>query len=208
MKTDAEKLFFSRRTMRNLPAFLQQEYGPQKGVELQQKMLGKLAEMLVAQAADSPELRQHTHQRILPLIALYTVLCEVKMQQDALKLTEELYLADAHKPARTLRKVLKLPLLYKKVPSFFAAMTKRSFGERCGFQAVYHQADAKGLAFDMHKCVYYDTCQKYGCPELTAIFCHLDDVMYGNMHPKLHWARSKTIGEGAELCDFRLWVRQ
>lgn len=29
---------------------------------------------------------------------------------------------------------------------------------------------------------------------------------YGNMHPKLKWGRTKTLGRGNDCCDFKLTV--
>ncbi|MBQ6608822.1 MAG: L-2-amino-thiazoline-4-carboxylic acid hydrolase [Oscillospiraceae bacterium] len=38
-------------------------------------------------------------------------------------------------------------------------------------------------------------------------FCDADDICYGNMHPKLIWGRTKTIGRGDECCNFLLQYR-
>lgn len=48
---------------------------------------------------------------------------------------------------------------------------------------------------------------KYGCPELTQFFCKSDDICYGNLHPKLVWARTKTLGMGGDCCDFKLYMK-
>ena len=41
-------------------------------------------------------------------------------------------------------------------------------------------------------------------PELTAIFCESDDVMYGHI-PNARWGRTKTIGRGADVCNFSFY---
>ena len=46
--------------------------------------------------------------------------------------------------------------------------------------------------------------RRYGVPELTAIFCESDDVMYGNI-PHARWGRTKTIGRGAQVCNFSFY---
>jgi hypothetical protein len=56
------------------------------------------------------------------------------------------------------------------------------------------QNDPKGVRFDMKSCFYFDTFSKYGAPELTASFCQVDDLAYGNMSPYIKWQRS-----GAQL---------
>lgn len=43
----------------------------------------------------------------------------------------------------------------------------------------------------------------WNCPKL----CRADDICYGNMHSKLHWGRTKTLGLGGDCCDFRLTIR-
>ena len=60
---------------------------------------------------------------------------------------------------------------------------------------------------DMLECPYMNICRKYGCPEIVPAFCASDDVAYGNMHPKLVWGRTKTLGRGDECCDFKLTVK-
>ena len=46
------------------------------------------------------------------------------------------------------------------------------------------------------------TLSRYGAPELTASFCRIDDLVYGNMSPQLEWRPTQTIGRGAAYCDF------
>ncbi len=45
-------------------------------------------------------------------------------------------------------------------------------------------------------------------PEIIKAFCHSDDVAYGNMHPKLDWVRSKTLGRDGDCCDFIINVKK
>ncbi|MBQ2606773.1 MAG: L-2-amino-thiazoline-4-carboxylic acid hydrolase, partial [Oscillospiraceae bacterium] len=47
-------------------------------------------------------------------------------------------------------------------------------------------------------------CKRYCCPEITTAFCDGDDAGYGNLHPRLIWGRTKTIGRGDECCNFLL----
>ena len=39
---------------------------------------------------------------------------------------------------------------------------------------------------------------------ITTAFCDGDDAGYGNLHPRLIWGRTKTIGRGDECCNFLL----
>ena len=49
---------------------------------------------------------------------------------------------------------------------------------------------------------------RYGCYEIVRGFCDADDVCYANMHPKLTWERTKTLGYGFDVCDFRIGVKE
>ena len=61
---------------------------------------------------------------------------------------------------------------------------------------------------DMVVCPYFETCNKYDCPELTQYFCKSDDITYGIMHPKLGWGRTQTLGTGGNCCDFRHHLKE
>lgn len=41
------------------------------------------------------------------------------------------------------------------------------------------------------------------CPKLNVLFCENDIHSYGNL-PGLKFTRTKTIGAGDELCDFKM----
>ena len=47
--------------------------------------------------------------------------------------------------------------------------------------------------------VYREEMAAHGCPADEE-----RDICYGNMHPKLIWGRTKTIGHGGDCCDFKL----
>ena len=64
------------------------------------------------------------------------------------------------------------------------------------------------MRFDMVKCPYQDCCVRYGCPELVKGFCDTDDICYGNMHRRLFWGRTKTLGHGGSVCDFKLRITE
>ncbi len=55
--------------------------------------------------------------------------------------------------------------------------------------------------FNMHRCLYNDLCNKYGCKELTPMFCAGDYYVFGEMEG-LKFYRSQTLGEDGEMCDF------
>ena len=45
-------------------------------------------------------------------------------------------------------------------------------------------------------------------PEIVKGYCDADDICHGNMHPKLEWGRTKTLGHGGDVCDFKIRIRE
>lgn len=150
-------------------------------------------------------LQSHLGQ-ILPCIAFYEVLIEQEgSKEKALDIYEKWSLCGIEKMAKSIQNIMKLPGLYKLIPGMFDNMIDKLFGIKAGFKS--NKVDnAEGFARDMIVCPYVSTCKKYGYPELTQFFCKSDDICYGNMHSKLVWARTKTLGRGDEYCDFRLYI--
>ena len=57
------------------------------------------------------------------------------------------------------------------------------------------------LGYDYHTCGICNLCRDEGCFELAKYLCRMDYVLADMMQMKL--TRTKTIAEGADLCDFR-----
>ena len=60
----------------------------------------------------------------------------------------------------------------------------------------------RAVAFNIRNCIYWDACQKYGCPELCEIFCKSDFVAMEGVSPQIRFGRTQTIGTGGSCCDF------
>lgn len=161
-------------------------------------------EKLLEENADEPKVMWiHTRERIYPAIAaFYGMLGEGFGRDDARELLAGFYAARSGKVAKKMKRTMKIPGLYKWIPRLFAKMTNKAFGESAGFQSVMRIQTKDIVKFDMVVCPYFDLCTKYGCPELTAMYCRADDICYGSMHPKIAWLRTKTLGLGGDCCDF------
>ena len=61
--------------------------------------------------------------------------------------------------------------------------------------------DEYDLGYDYYECGVCKICRDEGCPELAKYMCRLDFVIADIMGMKL--VRTKTLTEGADLCDFR-----
>lgn len=171
---------------------------------------GKIYERLCLENGQEPRaLRMHTRKRIYPAIAAFQAMLKEDINRDdAAEILYGYYEKQSEPLGNVIRNILKIPYLYKLVPRFFTQMTKKFFGEAAGFRAKWLSADKNEMRFDMLVCPYQDICVRYGCPEIVRSFCRADDICYGDMHARLHWGRTKTLGLGADCCDFRLTIRQ
>ena len=151
---------------------------------------------------------QMTHlEQILPCIAFYETLIEIEGSKDkALKLYDGWCLKKIEKIGKIIPIIMKFPGLYKKAPSIMDKMLDKLFGAKAGFE--YRNVECNnGFAADMLICPYVEMCKKYGCIEIAQYFCKSDDLTYGNMHPKVIWARTKTLGTGGDCCDFKILIK-
>ena len=157
----------------------------------------------------SRAVQAHTVARIYPCVALYVALqCVGISKADAVAFLDRSWSQMAEKDAEAIRRLLKIPGLYRLMPRMFRWMTVHNFGAKAGFQAKFYPTDSGRCKFDMTRCLYCEECRRLGCPELIVCFCHTDDVTDGHMHPKLIWNRTKIMGDGADCCDFDLYIHE
>lgn len=176
--------------------------------ELNAAFDARLQALRTENAGASKEKRAHLERQILPGIAAYETLQTVMPKDEALQTIHGYVEQRARKGHRFLVAVLHLPGLYRLVPGIFVKSTRTAFGPAAGFAAVELKTDKSTWRIDMKKCPYHDTCVQYGCPELCPCFCDSDDVGYGNLHPKLVWHRTKTLGRGNDCCDFCMKIEE
>ncbi len=153
---------------------------------------------------DHPALRMHLEQNILPGLALYQVLQTEKGDQAA-ALAEVETLLHASAVQSSLRKAT---AILKHVPEPFMlfrlvthAMMRIGF-PASGWEIEWLEESDQRVAFNIHRCFYLNTLTAYGAPELTRLFCQMDDVVYEALPASIRWERTGTLGRGNEVCDF------
>ena len=182
-----------------------EDLGSWKAEKIMEQAQRRFEELKQENAGDSRDLQRHTYKRIYPGIAMYEALRSAGVEQDkAVWYIHEYYQRFCKKAARGLQVIMKLPGMVKKAPELFVSISVKSFSESSGFQYEWPNLPQDTVGFDIVKCPYFNTCTRYGCPEITVAFCDSDDCTYGNMHPCLIWGRTSTLGHGAHCCDFRL----
>lgn len=188
---------------------LEERYGSEKTQSIMNKALSRYDE-LVEENGDEPKAcHMHTHERIYPAIAVFdAMISEGTGREEAADFLVKYYAWRAGGMAPMIKALFKIPGLYRIAPRVFYSMTKKSFGPQAGFASKNGYVSGNEMRFDMVKCPYMDKCVHYGCPEIVRGFCDADDVCYGGMHPKLSWERTKTLGYGADCCDFKIRIKE
>ncbi len=182
-------------------------YGETLGNAIAETSSDRFNELCVENSDEPTAMYPHTRVKIYPCIAVLDAQISHGIEREqALAFMFRFIEWRSYRGAKFVSKILKIPGIYKKVPVFFGNMTKKKFGVKQNFDAVFHEISDREMRFDMTKCPYSDICTKYDYPEITKAFCKGDDIVYGNMHPKLVWGRTKTIGDGDLICDFKMTV--
>ena len=206
---DAKAMVTARQWIKHkpMPSSLDLEFKKNGWNDWLDKVYVRTAELVVENENVTKEVLRHLKQ-ILPSIAFYEILLQKEESKEhALAVFEKYCFIKIKKMAKMIPVFLKIPGLYKRTPVLMKKMLYGIFGSKAGF-AFVEKACEDGFAVDMIACPYVEICKKYNCPELAQFFCKSDDYCYGNMHPKLIWGRTKTLGTGGECCDFKLYIKK
>lgn len=187
--------------------FLNKRWGQKKAEEILQYAERRFTQLCQENESDGKAVKAHTEQDIFPCISLYEALQKNGISsEEALEFLDQSWSKKAQAGADSMRSVLKLFGLYKLYPRMFQWVAKNQFGTAAGFEAQFYDRGKYRCKFDMRKCLFFDTCKRYGCPELTKCFCHVDDINNKDLHPRLCWNRTKYMGGGGDLCDFDIFL--
>lgn len=146
-------------------------------------------------------LQRHLIEGILPGLAFYQILRESgKSQESALAMIDQTFEILFSDNFAKMKKLGRLSFIYRFLRVFIKPAMRPYPPE--GWKIDWLQNDRNAIRFNMKSCFYFDTFSKYGAPELTASFCRVDDLTYGDMSPRIKWQRLKTLGRGETYCDF------
>ena len=107
------------------------------------------------------------------------------------------------KTGQSIAKCCRIPGFKKYFLKMWDSMSHKMFGENAGFKNIFHPKQKDCFRMDIIQCPYNKYLTEQGCPELNILFCENDVHTYGNL-PGLKFSRTKTIGAGDELCDFKM----
>ena len=175
---------------------------PLLGQKMYDQVLDRYDELVTFQ--DWPEnqlLQYHLVEGILPGLAVYQIYLDSRMAKpEAVEGVKELLCRLFDNQRISMQRIGRIPFVYSILRLGIKPVMKQYPVE--GWSIEWKHNNSKSVQFNMHRCFYYETLKKYEAAELTAAFCAVDDLIYGNMSKHILWQRSQTIGRGAELCDF------
>ena len=183
-----------------------EQHFPDQKSALNAKLNKRLQELRIENSDATEEKQFHLERQILPGIAAYEVLQTVVPKEEAFRMVHGYVEEHAKSARKKIMKLIHIPGLYRLIPNIFAKGMRKMFNERAGFAATEYQTSGGVWRIDMTRCPYHDTGVQYGCSELCRCFCDSDDITYDDMHPKLLWHRTKTLGRGDDCCDFSIKV--
>lgn len=114
----------------------------------------------------------HTYARIYPGIAVYEALRSDGVEQErAVWYVREYFQRFSAGFVPHLQRTIRGLGLAKKIPGLFMMISLRSFGPDAGFEYEFPERRGSEARFNIVKCPYFDTCLRYGFPEITRAFC-------------------------------------
>jgi len=144
----------------------------------------------------------HTDGFIFPAAAIYLAMKEVDSDM-AFDVMKKIMAEKSKKTGQSIAKCCKIPGFKKFFLSMWDSVSHKMFGETAGFKNVFYPKKKGSFRMDITECPYNKYLTEQGCPELIILFCENDVHAYGNL-PGLKFTRTKTIGAGDDLCDFKM----
>ena len=158
---------------------------------------------MYAEHQDLPKgVAMHTDSFIFPAAAIYLAMkaMDPNMAYDVMKKTMA---EKSTKTGQSIAKWCRIPGFRKFFLGMWDSLSHKMFGETAGFKNVVYPGEKGSVRMDMIQCPYNKYLTEQGCPELNILFCENDVHSYGNL-PGLKFSRTKTIGAGDDLCDFKM----
>jgi hypothetical protein len=152
-------------------------------------------------------LRMHLDMLILPGLALYQTLLEEDDNAEAVLAEMESIFETTFSP------FFRFMLFVDRAPRSFtlfrrtARTTLKHVFPPEGWETETVEDSDRAFAFNMVSCLYLNVLTAYGAPELTPLYCRMDELLYEKLPPMIIWERTKTLGRGGDCCDFRWSLR-
>ena len=194
MKIKQEKL---------IKKFLIEEFEEEKGLSLYHNQTIKL-NFLIDNIRDKTKNQRKTLiNTILPRIALYKMLEESDIDEALSYEYVRKYMTNfvASKKHSSMVKIEKVPGFYTIYRNIFLKIMRKT-----DLQKSNQEKGKNYFNVTITKCLWHTACVENGCPNLCPLFCDVDDITYGGLK-KIGLSRTKTLGYGADCCDFHMFKK-
>jgi len=174
--------------------------------QIQDKILRRFDELMDDNKNADSSRAFHLYRNILPSIAVYQGCLESTADKDkSYKLAHAAMINSCKNTGKAMTVFGKLPFSYEIFRKAMPYIMKKSYDDKL-WNFVWKQVDKEAIRVDAGSCLYFDTCVRYGVPELGSIFCEGDDQCYGSMK-HIGWGRTITIAKGGDICDFYFYKK-
>lgn len=189
------------RRQKQIKAFLVEEFGADRGNALFHSQEKTLYTLIENEGDKSGAQRKTLAQTILPCIALYKALLQDSSLREGAHGYVQKYMLEkvAAEKHASMAKMEAVPGFYRIYSSVSLKIMRIS--------DLWESEQRSGKdCFDVtiKKCLWHTACAENGCPELCRLFCDADNVTYGGLR-KIGFSRTKTLGCGADCCDFHFF---
>ena len=180
-----------------------QTFGAEKGSAIFQQTEALYQKLLSgADYKNSDAVKEHLQRKLFPPMAYYKVLCANGISKEkALEYVKQ----ETHKAASVkrdeMKKLANLPFAYSIYRMGVKKHMRKNFPD-AGWQTEWIRCDRKEIHFNLHRCIYRDLTNQYGCPEISCVYCENDDISFSGLMPRIRFERNGTLGNGAPYCDF------
>lgn len=183
--------------------FLIEEFGTDNGNILFEKQEELLNEFIENTKNKSKNQMKTLIQTILPRIALYKALTKESFSEEKVYQYMRKYMIDivAKQKHQSMEKMEKVPCFYLLYSNIFLKVVRKT-----DLWESTQKHDKNSFDVTMKKCLWHTACVENGCAELCHLFYDVDNVTYGDLR-KLGFSRTKTLGYGADCCDFHFYKK-
>ena len=188
--------------------FIREEIFRRLSPEMSTRVWSDATARLAQMFEDHPDLPKgvaaHTDNFIFPAAAIYLSLKETAPDEayDILKVTMK---ERSTKMGCSIAKMTKIPGFKSFFLFVWDKLSHSMFSVKSGFKNTFYPKKKGEFRMDITECPYHKYLKEAGCPEINILFCNNDVYQYGNL-PGLKFTRTKTIGAGDGLCDFKMEI--
>ena len=187
-----------------LVAICRAQFGEEKGDKIYDAAELKLDTLLEEMdCRGNKAVEKHMRKNMLPILAYYMTLrneegmSKTEAKENVLLITQRHALSEMKRYA----KIGHMPLGYQLFRLFAKLVMNRSY-PKAGWDVKWPASGKREVWFNMHSCIYWETMQKYHCPELCSVFCANDPTAFRGLQPNIDFVRNGTLAQGRKYCDF------